>query len=294
VTTTPPFSIVLAGGGCRAFWSLGVLDALEPDLPPVLEWAGVSAGAAMAVLYLTGNARGSVEHFERATAANPRNLYPLRLLAGRRPFPHEAMYRAALAHGLADGAFARLAAAPPLRILQAFIGAGQPRYVTAARALWAYRNQKRRGDLHGAEQPPRGLGWCVATAQDARSPAALVDDILASSASPPITRALERQGRLYVDGGLVDNVPLRALSPAAMAGRVLVLLTRDQSAGSAPRLHTADRLYLAPSRPTPVAKFDYTSPALLRATFELGRQDGARWRNLVQTFARGEGSSTRA
>jgi hypothetical protein len=177
-----------------------------------------------------------------------------------------------------------------LRILQAYIEAGQPRYVTAARALWAYRQQKRRGDLHGADTPPRGLGWLAVTAQDLASPDLLIEAILASSASPPITRSVEKAGHLLVDGGLVDNVPVRALSPASQAGRVLVLLTRYQRAGHEPIVHTADRLYLAPSRPTPVAKFDYTSPHLLRATFELGLSDGARWHELVQSFAQGAGA----
>jgi predicted acylesterase/phospholipase RssA len=291
---TPPFSIVLAGGGCRAFWSLGVLEALGDDTTTTAtEWAGVSAGAAMAVLFLTGSAREGVAHFEKLTAANPRNVYPGRLLSGERPFPHEAMYRTALAHGLQGGAFARLAAAPPLRILQAYIEAGQPRYVTAARALWAYRQQKRRGDLHGVDVPPRGLGWQAVTAQDLATPDELIEAILASSASPPITRSVEKAGRLLVDGGLVDNVPLRALSPAAQAGRVLVLLTRDRHAGQEPILHTADRLYLAPTRPTPVSKFDYTSPHLLRATFELGLADGTRWRDLVRAFVRDAGVPVR-
>jgi predicted acylesterase/phospholipase RssA len=288
-----PFSIVLAGGGCRAFWSLGVLEALRRDLstPPgaegpfVTEWAGVSAGAAMAVLHLTGRATSGVERFEVATRANPKNVYPLRLLRGERPFPHEAMYRAALEHGAGGDAIARLRAAGPLRILQAFLEAGAPRYLTAARGLWAYRQQKKRGDLHGDDQPPKGIGWRVVTAQELPDGPALVEAILASSASPPFTRAFEHQGRLLVDGGLVDNVPLRALSPTAQGGRVLVLLTRGQAAGGGPLVHTTDRLYLAPSRPVPVVKFDYTSPERVRETFELGLSDGARWRSVVRNFA---------
>jgi len=281
---TSPLSIVLAGGGCRAFWTLGVVEQLRGDLPPVFEWAGVSAGAAMALLHLAGNARDEVVHFERLTAANPRNVYPGRLLAGRTPFPHEAMYRAALHHALQGDAFQRLSGTPPLRILHAFIEAGHPRYSTAARALWEYWQHRRRGDLHGGEHPPRGLGWSVFTAQQARSADELVDAILTSSASPPVTPSVERDGRLFLDGGLVDNAPLRALSPAARAGRVIVLLTREQHANVATVLKTASRLYLGPSTPTPVAKFDYTSPHRVRATFELGLRDGERWRKVVREF----------
>ncbi len=284
MTLTSPLSIVLAGGGCRAFWTLGVVEQLRRDLPPVFEWAGVSAGAAMAMLYLADYASDGVVEFERLTAANPRNVYPERLLAGRQPFPHEDIYRTALQYALQGDAFQRLSESPPLRILHAFIEAGHPRYGTAARALWEYWQHRRRGDLHGSETPTRGLGWSVFTAQQARSAGELVDAILTSSASPPVLSSVERDGRLFLDGGLVDNVPLRALSPAARAGRVIVLLTREQHANVGPVLKTSDRLYLGPSTPTPVAKFDYTSPQRIRATFELGLRDGERWRKVVQEF----------
>ena len=260
----------------------------------VSEWAGVSAGAAMAMLFRTGEASESVAFFEGLTGANPKNVYPLRLLRGQRPFPHEPMYRAALAHNLRGDAFRALQRGAPLRILQAYIEAGAPRYRTALRGLGAYRQQKRRGDLHGAELPPPGIGWRVVTAQELPSPAALIDAIVASSASPPITRVFEDGARTLVDGGLVDNVPLRALSRPARAGRVLTLLTRYQDFGGAPAVHSDDRLYLAPSKPTPVAKFDYTNPRALRATFELGLADGDRWREVLRRFLAGAPRGTPA
>ena len=42
-------SVVLAGGGCRTAWGVGVLEELRGELPEPREWAGVSAGSCMAV-----------------------------------------------------------------------------------------------------------------------------------------------------------------------------------------------------------------------------------------------------
>ena len=55
----------------------------------------------------------------------------------------------------------------------------------------------------------------------------------------------------------------------------LVLLTRRYSAeqlGRDPRLR-----FVQPSRPIPIAKWDYTRPDLLQETYDLGRRDGERF-----------------
>ena len=40
-------------------------------------------------------------------------------------------------------------------------------------------------------------------------------------------------------------------------------------------IEVAGRTYVSPSRPIPIAKWDYTSGDGVRRTFELGREDGA-------------------
>src|SRR5690606_3858705 len=45
---SPGFSVVLAGGGCKTFWGMGVLRSIAGLLPPIDHWAGTSAGAIMA------------------------------------------------------------------------------------------------------------------------------------------------------------------------------------------------------------------------------------------------------
>lgn len=269
------FSVVLAGGGCRTAWSVGLLEELRAELPEPREWAGVSAGSCMALGLAARSTAAMMACFLARARVNPRNVYPERLGRGA-VFPHEAIYRATVAAGLDDGGLERLQAAGPVRILLAHTMPGA-RFVPALwGALRDYRARKRAAILHGPEDAPSGFALEVLTAQALGSAAAIEDAVLASSATPLVTQLPRRDGRTYVDGGFVENVPVRALSPEAQAGKVLVLLTRPAPVASLPA--SRERLYLAPEDDVPIAKWDYTSPAKLEATFESGRRAARRWR----------------
>ncbi len=73
-----------------------------------------------------------------------------------------------------------------------------------------------------------------------------------------------------LDGGLIDNVPLRALSKNE--GNVLVLLTRQYAESAIPVV--PGRVYVQPSRPSPIAKWDYTNPRGIQEVFDRVRRDG--------------------
>jgi predicted acylesterase/phospholipase RssA len=278
------FSVVLAGGGCRTAWSVGVLEELRDVLPEPREWAGVSAGACMAVGLAARSTSPMMACFLAHAAANRRNVYPERL--GRAPvFPHEAIYRATVAAGLAGGGLERLRAAGAVRILLAHTLPGARFLPTFWGAMRGYRARKRAAILHGPEAATPGLALEVVTAQALDSAAAITDAVLASSATPLVTRLPRRDGRTYVDGGFVENVPVRALSAGAQAGRALVLLTRPAAAASLPG--SAARLYLAPEVDVPIAKWDYTSPERLEATFAAGRRAARRLRPRVLAWLEG-------
>jgi predicted patatin/cPLA2 family phospholipase len=80
-------------------------------------------------------------------------------------------------------------------------------------------------------------------------------------------------GLTVLDGGLVDNVPVHAV--AGGRGKTLVLLTRHYPPGTIPR--DSDRIYVQPSEPIPVSKWDYKNPEGIQATFDLGKNDGRRF-----------------
>ena len=275
----PEMSVVFAGGGCRTFWALGAYTALA-DLATPIEFAGVSAGAAMALGAATRQEQALVAAFCDRVAVNRRNVYPERLLLGRPVFPQEAMYRATV-HDLLGGAdFARLADAPPVRMLQAYVEPGWPVSRTVASAWWAFAARRRRNLLHGPDVPHPGLAAEVDIAHEVADVGDLADRVLRTSASPPVTGVQRVGGRTYFDGCLVDPVPVRVLSERARAGAVLVLLNRP----CPPEASRGNVCYLAPPAPVPIHKWDYTSAERIRRAFDTGRHDGEAARVAVARF----------
>jgi predicted acylesterase/phospholipase RssA len=264
--------VVFAGGGTRCFWQLGFWSVCGPALglaPRVV--AAVSAGSAIACAALLGRCEETLALFRRAVAANPKNAYPENLLAGRpRVFPHAAIYRRAILELVDAEGLARLQERVDLRVVvgrpPAGLGAGPGLLL----GLGCYLLSRRLGDPVHPELARRiGFRAESVNVRSCRSVDELADLILASSATPPFTEVVPYRGRPAIDGSVVDNAPLFALE--GHARRTLVLLTRSYRSLPPAR---GELLYLGPSRPIPIRKWDYTSPELLDRTYELGQRDG--------------------
>ena len=282
----PSFSVVLAGGGCKTFWGMGVLRAIEDLLPPIDHFAGTSAGAIMALVRVADREDPALAHFLAATRNNPRNFYPRHVLRGRPVFPHEAIVREALDYIFADGGFERILAGPPVHILQSYVVPGRPTLRTGFAAFRAFDRRNRSGRLHGPREPVPGLGVEVVCSTDARDREQLAEWVLMSSTAPPVTRMRHHAGRRYLDGALVDNVPVRALPEDAHRGRILVLLSAPDKVARRPlRLPEGGRiLYLKPADYPPVKTWDYTSPDAIAATYALGQREGQVLRRRVEAL----------
>lgn len=275
-------SVVFAGGGCRTFWSLGVIHQIGRLLPEIREWVGVSAGSAMALASAVGKTQETLEYFMARTAENQRNVYFGNLLSGNPVFPHESMYRSAILNALDKDAFDLLKTKAPVRIFAAYVKEGQPTLRTVFRAMRSYRYRRVNQVVHAPEEGVRGMGVEVFVAQECSSPQEICDKVLISSTTPPMTRVPVINRCTYVDGGLVDNVPVRALTPEAREGKVLVLVSRHIPHELLPRKQ--NYFYLAPSMPTPVAIWDYTSPEKIEETFRLGQRDAYHHLDEIEKF----------
>jgi predicted acylesterase/phospholipase RssA len=263
-------SVVLAGGGSRCFWHLGFWReaagalALAPR-----QIACVSASSAMACMLVAELTDEALRLFMDVTRRNPRNVHWRNLWSAERLFPHERMYRASLGALLDRKALSRVHDGPDLRILLArlprWLG---PRTGFLAAGL-AYNFDKRiRRVVHPTLPRALGIRPEVVPARSCSTPEALVDLIIASSCTPPMTTLQQWTGAYALDGGAVDNVPACALD--GDPGQVLVLLTRQY-----PRLpQIGGRTYVQPSRPIPISAWDYANPAGIQATYDLGRRDG--------------------
>ena len=119
----------------------------------------------------------------------------------------------------------------------------------------------------------------VVSVRECADPEALAELLLMSSCTPPVLPVMHRNGRPVLDGGLVDNVPVSAVEPSN--GPVLVLLTRRYPVDRLP--HIPDRLYVQPSSPISVYKWDYTNPRGMQEAYDLGRKDGERFLDIYRT-----------
>lgn len=281
-TKEQTLAVVLSGGGCQTFWSLGALQRLHLALPSITQMAGVSAGSAMAAAFVSGRVRETMEYFCARTAVNRSNVYPLHLLSGKRVFPQEEIYRQTILHGLGEGGFEDLKAAPPLKILLAYLVNGASPISTIFKATRAYRARRQNRILHGPVTTSRGLETEVATAQDCGTKEELCDIILASSCTPPITAIQTIDGRYYADGALVDHAPVRALDSTARRGKILVFSTMAIPRHALPVVE--NRLYFAPSRELPISIWDYASPEKVRQTFDRGYEDAESFLRPLEAF----------
>ncbi len=236
-----------------------------------VEVACASAGAAIACMYYAGRTEFALEFFKKATANNAKNFYFSHLFGRKPAFPHYFMYRDLMLRTMDLPALDKLKSGPDIRILvsrpPAALG---PRAATFI-GLGAYLVDKH---VYGSVHPklPSAVGFLpeIGRAQDCTSPEELADLVLASSCTPPFTPIMRWNGGIALDGGLIDNVPLRALSERK--GNILILLTRRYKPEAIPSVE--GRLYVQPSRPSPIAKWDYTNPEGIQEVFDLGRRDG--------------------
>jgi hypothetical protein len=116
----------------------------------------------------------------------------------------------------------------------------------------------------------RPSAWMVPHAVEVRalaSPAELADAILTSSAFPPFTPLGRIGGRVAVDGGVVESVPLGLLSPGTERIALLTLPRPRQPLPPSVRV-------IAPARPIEVAMWDYASVERITRVYDQGRRAG--------------------
>lgn len=267
--------ITFAGGGNRAFYQAGLLRRWADTLfPRTRAIAACSAGACVATFYLSER-HDEIQSFWRDRRQHvTRNFVWSRLLKGERPNEHEPIYRDTLLHAFADGGLERIRALPfPLLILASRLPSRLPTSAATPLAICAYQLEKR---LRPAMIHPsfgRRLGFTpvIYDARDCQTPEALANLVIASSATPPFTNVGRINGERFLDGGVVDNVPAWIAEEVAGVRRNLVLLTRPYPAHVTGR--QGSRLYIAPTVPVPIGRWDYTRIDLLDATIAQGERE---------------------
>lgn len=267
--------ITFAGGGNRCFYQLGLLRAWPRELwDRVAGVATCSAGACVAITHFSGRADETHAYWCERCAGVTSNFDWKKLLRGERPAPQYEIYRDTMRYMLADGGLDRVRALPfPLLILAARLPRLVPMPAAVLLALGAYQLEKRLRPhmVHPTWGRVIGFEPEVIDARACGSVEELADAILASSATPPFTPVATIRGRALLDGGMIDNVPAFLADGIPGVRRNLVLLSRPYPPEVTGR-HGA-RLYLAPTRDTPIERWDYTRPHLLAQTIRMGERE---------------------
>lgn len=282
-------AITFAGGGNRAFYQLGLMNRWGPRLMDrVGAVASVSAGSCVIVMYLTGRQEEASEFWRARRAHVTRNFEWRRMLRGQRPAPHGEVLRDTMMFVLGEGGLARVRDAPfPVHILTSRFPPLVPSGIAVAGGIGAYQLEKRMRKRMVHPRFGRALGFrpLAIDARACETAEELTTLILASSATPPFTPVGRFRGERLLDGGLVDNVPAFIINGAPGILRNLVLLTRPYPHESVGR--RGDRLYIAPSGPVPISRWDYTRPELLDETIRMGEREADLYAPLLDEFLTG-------
>lgn len=269
-------AVTFAGGGNRAFYQMGLLHRWGERLHPrIASIASVSAGACVATLWLSGRESPTQRFWRHRRQGVTKNFDWTRMLRGRRPTPHAPIYRDTLMCAFSEGGLERIREQPfGIYIVTAKLPRGVGPTAATLLGFGAYNLEKRwqPRSVHPRWAKQLGFRPHIVDARDCETPEELTDLVIASSSTPPFTEVGSFRGRALLDGGLVDNVP----AAAAEAGptpplRNLVLLTRPYPEGATGWI--GNRLYVAPSEPVPIERWDYTRPELLDATIEMGESE---------------------
>jgi predicted acylesterase/phospholipase RssA len=284
-------AITFAGGGNRAFYELGLMNRWRAHLLARTGClATCSAGACVAILMLSGREEEVGRYWKERSREVKKNFDWQRLLKGKRPTPHEPLYRDMLLHALSSGALERVRSQPfPVLVLTTAVPRGLPLFAALALALGAYKLEKRwRGrEIHPTYGRRAGFNALVFDARACETPLELADLVIASSATPPFTSVGRVAGRRLLDGGIIDNVPAFLGDEVSGIERNLVMLTRPYPADVIGR--RGSRLYIAPRQALPVGRWDFTRPELLDATVAIGERDAEHYDSLLSEFLAAQG-----
>jgi len=267
-------SVVFSGGGSRCMWQVGFWQSVSPELklkPEIV--AGVSAGAAMAGMIMAGTAETGLTLIKEATAANKKNFYISNFLKKEPVFPHYGIYRNTVLKTMNSEALKRFKKGPEIRVLfanpPAYLGALSGTFV----GLMSYVIEKHTmHPVHPKMASKLGYKPTVVKLNECSTAEEIADVIMCSSCTPPFLPIMRYNGKISLDGGIIDNVPVSAIGEDEKRGKMLVLMSRIHRQDRIPQ--TSNRLYLQPSVTPEISKWDYTNPAGLQSAYDLGRKDG--------------------
>lgn len=289
----PKIGLCLSGGGCKAFYGLGIGAALNKAGMEFYAITATSAGTAMALSVVVNNEEQVMEYFCDLTAKNKSNFHLDKLIKGERPFPHEKMYRQTIEENINLDLLQKKSVNfyfNSLKFPSSLYPHDEPSRRT--KVIWKMINAYRKEDAleeKGKVKPiltslavSEGLKEVVFTNNDFLDHKRVEDIILATSSAPPFVSLQRLDGEYYLDGGIYDNMPIRLLPKVDLViGVHYQPATRDLT-----ELLERDKgrhiFYIAPTHKLPIGMWDYANPKGVRETYERGKKDGENLARLLE------------
>jgi predicted patatin/cPLA2 family phospholipase len=289
-------SLGIAGGGCKAFYALGVGSELKKWGVKIKEVSGVSAGSAMGLCLICGTEETTVEFFEEITRRNDSNFKMSNLFfRDEKVFPHETMYRRTIRYAMDWEKIKSSQTKVYVVTVKAIPKKDESlksRFEVAkliAETAQAYiKDEKDRIAGIPCNRIQEVLKkWnmteVIFTEKDFVSPENLEQIIMNSSSIPPVVSLQDSNNEYYLDGGLINNLFLESFSPSNP--KIGIYYEDSTLIGKDPKILN-DSFLIRPSEPLPITSFDYTNPKGVRATFELGKRDAIHQKEAILTYLR--------
>lgn len=266
-------TVVFAGGGNRCWWQAGFIEQLsQHSCWQAKQLVGTSAGAGIATAFATGRLQDALSAAVDRFSKTRRNIEWLDLLRGRRPFVLPRIYPDWVKSFLRPGDLEILrderlrievAITRPLRRLPITLSTWLAIALYSTERYWLK-------NFHG--RFPHFLGFRseyidLAKSVDLAEARTL---LMAAAAAVPITPTYKIDGKVALDGGFYDNVPIPPSTNEF--GNTLVLLTRHRP--DLPQAFVSEeRFYIQPVRPVAAINMDCTNAENVIATYRQGKQE---------------------
>ena len=285
-------ALAIAGGGCKALYGLGVGFQLRSWGLKIKEISGVSAGSAIGLMILSGREEVGIEYFEQLLKRNKRNFWPHRLLLGKRPFPHENMYRRTLRYAIDFEKISKSRVKIFILAVKAFPRKGNLHNYwkklllipKTMRAVLLDDKDKEKGlpcNRVNSIIKEWNLKEVIFTNKDFQYPAITEQIIMNSSSIPPVISFQRINEEYYLDGGLMNNLLLECFSDNR---KKIGIYYEDTTLYGKSDEILKDTYLIKPKDRHPIHTFDYTNAIGAREAYELGKKDAEEQKEKIFSF----------
>lgn len=292
VRNSNEIALAIAGGGCKALYGLGVGFKLRSWGLKIKEISGVSAGSAIGLMILSGREEAGIEYFEQLLKRNKRNFWPHRLLLGKRPFPHENMYRRTLRYAIDFERISKSRVKIFILAVKAFPRKGKLHNYwkklllipKTMRAVLLDDKDKEKGlpcNRVSKIVKEWNLKEVIFTNKDFQYPAITEQIILNSSSIPPVLSFQRINEEYYLDGGLTNNLLLESFSNTR---KKIGIYYEDTTIYGKSESALRNTYLIKPVEKLPIHTFDYTNAIGAREAYELGKKDAEGQKEKIFSF----------